>query len=92
MKTHSNYIHGKWVESHSRKTFDSLNPATGKSIGKFQASTKKDVEKAIESAEKASEEWESTPAPKRADYLFEISHLLKKNKERLAESMTEEMG
>ncbi len=92
MKEHANYVRGKWVHSPSGKTFDSLNPATAKSIGKFQASTKKDVEKAIEGAEKAYEEWSSTPAPKRAEYLFEISHLLKRNKEKLAERMTEEMG
>ncbi len=47
---------------------------------------------AIEAAEKAQEEWSETPSPKRAEYLFEISRTLKKNKEKLAERMTEEMG
>ncbi len=92
MKEHLNYIGGKWSHSRSEKTFHSLNPATGKSIGTFQASTAKDTEHAIESAEKAFEDWSSTPAPARAEYLFEISRLLKKNKEKLAEQMTEEMG
>lgn len=92
VKEYENYINGKWSRSTSGKTFQSLNPATGKSIGTFQASVKKDVEKAIESAEKAREEWASVPAPKRGEYLFEISRLLKKNKEKLAENMSEEMG
>lgn len=92
MKEYQNYINGKWQNSKSKKTFDSLNPATEKSIGAFQLSTKEDVHEAIRSAEKAFQKWNATPAPKRAEYLFEISRLLKKNKERLAESMTEEMG
>ncbi|QQR92775.1 MAG: aldehyde dehydrogenase family protein [Candidatus Iainarchaeum archaeon] len=92
MKEYQNYIHGKWTNSKSRKTFDSLNPATEKSLGAFQLSTKEDVHEAIRAAEKAQPKWSGTPAPKRAEYLFEISRLLKKNKEKLAESMTEEMG
>lgn len=92
MKEYQNYINGKWVHSPSRKTFDSLNPATEKSLGAFQLSTREDVHAAIEAAQKAQKEWKEIPAPKRADYLFEISHLLKKNKEKLAVSMTEEMG
>ncbi len=92
MKVYQNYIGGKWSHSRSGKTFHSLNPATGKSIGTFQASTRKDVEHSIENAEKAFDAWSSTPAPKRAEYLFEISRLLKKNKEKLAHDMSEEMG
>ncbi len=92
MKEYQNYINGKWVSSKSKKTFDSLNPATEKSLGAFQLSTKEDVQEAIRAAEKAHAKWSGTPAPKRAEYLFEISRLLKKNKEKLAESMTEEMG
>lgn len=92
MREYQNYIQGKWVSSKSRKTFDSLNPATEKSLGAFQLSTKEDVHAAIHAAEKALPKWSGIPAPKRAEYLFEISRLLKKNKEKLAESMTEEMG
>ncbi len=84
------FINGKWHGG--KKTFTSLNPATGKSIGSFALGTKKDVEKAIEAAEKALPEWAGTPAPKRGEYLFEISRLLRKNKEKLAARVTEEMG
>ncbi len=92
METHPHYIGGKWTRSSSGRSFHSLNPATGKTIGTFSSGTKKDVEKAIEAAENALPNWSETPAPKRGDYLFEISRLLKKNKEKLATRMTEEMG
>ncbi|MBM3282354.1 MAG: aldehyde dehydrogenase family protein [Candidatus Diapherotrites archaeon] len=92
MAEYLNYIGGKWTRSTSGKTFDSLNPATGKSIGKFQAGNEKDVEKAIDAAEKTLNEWKNTPAPKRGEYLLEIARILRKNKEKLAENMSEEMG
>lgn len=92
MIAHHHFINGKWIRSTSRKIFHSLNPATGKTIGTFQSGTKKDVLNAITTAEKAFSSWSETPAPARGEYLFEVARLLKKNKERLAERMVEEMG
>ena len=86
------YINGKWINSSSKKTFNDLNPATEKILGKYQTGNKQDVEKAIQSASKALPSWKKTPAPKRAEILFEIVRLLKKNKERLAKLEVIEMG
>jgi len=47
---------------------------------------------AVKSAENAYEEWSSTPAPERAEILFEIVRLLKKDKQRLGKLETIEMG
>jgi aldehyde dehydrogenase (NAD+) len=92
MNTYQNYINGKWVKSKTGKTFASLNPATGKVLARFQAGDKRDVETAVRAAEKALPKWKETPAPVRAQYLFKIVELLKKNKTKLAKNMTEEMG
>jgi aldehyde dehydrogenase (NAD+) len=92
METHPHYIGGKWTRSTRGKDFHSLNPATGKSIGTFSAGNQKDVHAAITAAEKTLSPWSGTPAPQRGEYLFEISRLLKKNKEKLAIRMSEEMG
>ena len=92
MSIYKNYINGKWVSSSSGKTFNSLNPANEKIIGKFQASNVLDVKKAVSAAEKAFPEWRDMPAPSRAKYLWKIRDLLKKNKERLARLVTSEMG
>ena len=86
------YINGKWVNSSSKKAFDNLNPATGRSIGKYQLGNKKDVEKAVQAASNAFPSWKKTPAPKRAEILFNIARLLKKNKDRLARLEVIEMG
>ncbi|MAG78456.1 aldehyde dehydrogenase, partial [archaeon] len=78
---HKLYINGKWISSTSKKTFPSYNPATNKIMGHFQAGNEKDVNKAVEAATKALPSWKATPAPKRAEYLFQIRDLLIKNKE-----------
>lgn len=92
MVIYKNYINGKWVASGSKETFDSLNPASDKLIGKFQKSRKEDVERAVVSARKAFGSWRDTPAPTRAKYLWKVVELLKKDKERLAKLIVEEMG
>ncbi|MFH0969900.1 MAG: aldehyde dehydrogenase family protein [Candidatus Diapherotrites archaeon] len=86
------FIEGKWTTGEGRKRFPSLNPATGKKIAEFPSGTSHDVEKAVESAKKALKEWKETPAPKRAEYLFEIARRMRKEKEKLARRMSEEMG
>ncbi|MEA3430653.1 MAG: aldehyde dehydrogenase family protein [Nanoarchaeota archaeon] len=92
MKSYKIYIDGKWVNSSSKQIFKTYNPATNKLIAEFQEGTKKDVHKAIIAAEKAYKSWSKLPAPKRAQYLFTIANLLRKDKERLAKILTQEMG
>jgi len=86
------YINGEWVDSASGKTFDSLNPATEQSIGKFQEGNEADVKKAIDAAEDALEKWSEMPPPKRGLVLLRIAELLKQDKERLGKLVTTEMG
>jgi len=92
LKTYKNFIGGKWTSSCSKKTFYSLNPATERPIGSFQDSSKEDLDLAVTSAEEALHSWSDTPAPKRAEILFKIVELLKKDKERLAKLEVIEMG
>jgi aldehyde dehydrogenase (NAD+) len=89
---HKILIGGKWIKSSSGETFESLNPATERSLGRFQAGTSHDVEQAVDAAERALPEWRELPAPKRGEILLRISQNLRKNKERLARLVTTEMG
>ena len=92
IEVYKNYINGKLVDSNSKKTFTSLNPANEEIIGRFQTSNKKDVDLAVKSAQNSYEGWSSTPAPKRAEILFEVARLLKKDKQSLGKLVTLEMG
>ncbi|MFH1294634.1 MAG: aldehyde dehydrogenase family protein [Candidatus Aenigmatarchaeota archaeon] len=89
---YKNYINGRWVASKSGKTFVSINPANGKTIGRFQTGTEHDVDMAIEAAENAFKDWSSTPAPKRAEVLLKAAQIMRSEKERLAKIVTTEMG
>jgi len=90
---YKNLIDGEWVEAESGRTFKSLNPAdTSDILGEFPASDERDVNKAVEAADRAFKEWSRFPAPRRGELLFEVAEILKKRKEELAQLMTREMG
>ena len=91
--THRLFIAGRWVESVSGETFDSVNPAdTRDVVGRFQAGTAADVAMAVRAAEMAFPAWRATPAPKRGEILYRFGALMAEHKERLARAMTREMG
>ena len=87
-----NYIGGEWVESQSGKSFDVFNPANGEVIAKGTASTKEDVERAVQAARSAFERWRLYPAPKRGEILYKAGEIMVRRKEELAREMTREMG
>ncbi len=86
------YIDGKWVNSSSGETFDSVNPATEEVLSACQKASKEDAKKAIDAASMSQEKWSDIPPPKRGQILFKVAELLRKNKEKLAELETNEMG
>jgi alpha-ketoglutaric semialdehyde dehydrogenase len=91
-KEYRNYIGGEWVDAAGGETFESLNPATGETIGVFPRSTTEDMDRAVASAKDAYERWRLVPAPKRAELLFRVGQMLIDRKAELAEEMVKEMG
>jgi alpha-ketoglutaric semialdehyde dehydrogenase len=91
-KTSKNYIGGQWVEGSGEETFETVNPATGETLGAFPRSTAADVDRAVEAAKEAYASWHLVPAPKRAEILFRVGQRLIDRKEELTELMVQEMG
>lgn len=92
-KKYHNYINGEWVKSSSGEWFDNVNPAdTSDIVGRFPASNADDVNAAVEAAKNAATRWRRTPAPKRAEILFTLGEILRKNKDEFTRQMTREMG
>ena len=91
-KTFQNYIGGEWVDSASGETFESTSPATGDSIGVFPRSNEEDVDRAVEAAQAAFEEWRLVPAPKRGEILYRFANLLTEEKDDVTDLMSHEMG
>jgi acyl-CoA reductase-like NAD-dependent aldehyde dehydrogenase len=91
-KTFQNYIGGEWVDSASGETFESTSPATGEAIGTFPRSIAEDVDRAVEAAKEAFQEWRLVPAPKRGEILYRFANLLTEEKDDLTDLMSHEMG
>ncbi len=87
-----NFIGGKWIESETLQKVPIINPANGESLGDVPLSTSNEVDLAVRAAKAAQKKWALIPAPKRADYLYEIGFKLKEKKEYLAQVLTKEMG
>ena len=88
----TNFINGRWQDIGEEKYTAVLNPATGEKLAEVRISSKIDVDIAVEAAVKAQKKWALVPAPKRAEYLYEIGRLMKEKKEHLAQVLTKEMG
>jgi acyl-CoA reductase-like NAD-dependent aldehyde dehydrogenase len=91
-KSFQNYIGGEWADSASGETFESTSPATGDSIGVFPKSNAEDVDRAVEAAKAAFEEWRLVPAPKRGEILYRFANLLIDEKDAVTDLMSREMG
>lgn len=87
-----NYINGSWQETTGGEYAAVVNPANGETLCEVRLSGKEDVDRAVEAAKKAQKQWALVPAPKRADYLYEIGRLMKERKEHLSQVLTKEMG
>jgi acyl-CoA reductase-like NAD-dependent aldehyde dehydrogenase len=91
-KEYRNYIGGEWVDAAGGETFESLNPATGETIGVFPRSTTEDMDRAVAAAKDAYERWRLVPAPRRAELLFRVGQMIIDRKAELSEEMVKEMG
>src|SRR5579863_6106188 len=79
-------IDGKWVDSVSGKTFETINPATGEVIARVAEGDKADVDKAAKAARKAFEKgpWRKLSARERGRLLYKLADLIEKNFDELA--------
>ncbi len=92
-REYRNYIDGEWVASATGKTFENRNPANEDDlVGTFQNSNAHDVSAAVDAADRAFAKWRLTPAPKRAEFLYHVGEILRRDKEKIARDMTREMG
>ena len=80
LKEYKMFIDGSWVESESNKTFETLNPENNEPWAKVPEASAKDVDKAVNAAQKAFEgEWPKLFPKERAKYLKEIANQLREN-------------
>lgn len=89
---YGNWINGKMVEPASGQFFDNLSPITGKVYCKVARSNEKDVEKALDAAHAAFDDWSKIPAAQRSALLNRIADRMEQNLEKLALAETWDKG
>ncbi len=92
VKEYGIFINGEWTESSKSEFFETSNPATGEVLARFARGTSKDVDLAVQSAEKGFKVWKEVPAPMRGEILFDAALNIAKHKEELGRIVTAEMG
>ena len=93
LKQYKMFIDGEWVNSNSKKTFETLNPENNEPWAIVPEADEKDVDKAVRAAQKAFEgEWPKLLPRDRAKYLKLIADQLRENAEHLGKIETIDTG
>ena len=86
------YIGGEWVESTATSFTPVINPATCEVLAECPDGTREDVDKAVQAAKAAFDEWRSTPVLSRVQYMYRFKTLLEERFEDLTRTVVEENG
>ena len=93
LKKYKMFIGGEWVESDTKKTFETLNPENNKSWAVVPEASANDVDKAVKAAQKAFDgEWSKLLPRDRGNYLRAIANKLRENAELLGKIETIDTG
>ncbi|MEM4750481.1 MAG: aldehyde dehydrogenase family protein [Sulfolobales archaeon] len=87
-----NYIDNKYVEADTDKYLDSYDPGVGRVIARIPISSSRDVERAVESAQRAFEKWSRTPIYDRLQYLIRLKIVVEERREFLARLLSQSVG
>ncbi|MBT2738694.1 NADP-dependent glyceraldehyde-3-phosphate dehydrogenase [Bacillus sp. ISL-7] len=92
LKAYNFYINGEWRESKSGETIKITSPYLYEVIGKVQAVTIEEIDKAINFAHEAQKIWAETSLQKRAKFLYKWADELVDMQDEIAEIIMKEVG
>lgn len=90
--TYMNWIDGTFVPSSSHEWINVINPATNEIIARLPESNTQDLEKAVQSAAKAFQEWKRVPVQQRQRVNLKYQQLIRNRTEDIAKLITLENG
>lgn len=91
-KIYKNLFNGEWTESESGKIIEIYSPINNSLVGKIQAMTKDEVDKAIQNTKSNLEIWSSMPIYERANILYKAAELLEKREEYISDILVMEIA
>jgi len=83
---------GGWLGSRDAGVIESVNPSSGKLLGRVLAANANDYESVIRSARETAEAWRKVPAPRRGELVRLVADELRKHKDALGSLVSVEMG
>ena len=89
------YLDGQWVDAADGACFDTVDPATGEVLATVPAGAAEDADRAVRAARRAFDDgtWGTAVAERdRADLLFRIAAILRRDTEELARLETHDTG
>ena len=80
------FVDGNWSPARSGKTFDNINPATGKVLGRVASCQADDVDRAVKAARRAFDSgvWSRADPETRKEVLLRLAALVRENAQELA--------
>ncbi|GCE84698.1 aldehyde dehydrogenase [Komagataeibacter diospyri] len=91
-KNHDLFIGGAWSKADNTERDTIRNPATGEVLAHVAVAGKHDVNRALQTAQDAFPAWSRQVATDRADYLYRLIELIRRDTEKLARIITSENG
>src|SRR5712675_500170 len=92
MKTYQYYAGGVWRDAENSRTFDDMEPYSGKIYAKVAAGSRKDMSLALAAATEAYPAWAATMPTQRAELLFKAAAIIKRRRSEIAEILAKETG
>lgn len=84
LKTYKTYINGVWCDAVDGKTFESINPYSGAPWATIPRCGEADVDRAVEAADAAFEQWGTMPPAGRAKLMRKLADLIERDAKHLA--------
>ncbi len=85
-------INGESVDSQTKNSYPVYNPASGEIVDTAPKGDARDVDAAVDAAERAFPKWWATPAAKRGEIVGAGAHKILENEDELARLLTSEQG
>ena len=83
---------GEWSKTSDAGVIEPVNPTTGETLGRVQASSQADYDAIVERAQAAFKVWRNLPAPRRGEAIRLCADALRAHKDALGSLVALEMG
>src|SRR5437868_5202838 len=84
-KRYNLFIGGQFVEPHSKRWFETINPATEETLAEIAEGDAEDIDRAVREARRAYDKvWRKMAAAERSKYIFRIARLIQEKSRALA--------